>query len=182
MRSRHDVPRTLAIAPTSRGLGYIVFERGRVPVDWGVKDARKKKTRTCLRKAGELMQSARPSLLVLEDTRDAGARRSKRIEGLIGQIATLGEQRGVRVVRCSRRRVLMAFDGAGNKDDVAAAVAELVPELEPRLPPRRRLWESEHYSMAIFEAAALALAHASLAETQVGEVSPNRRQSSTSIS
>lgn len=159
MSPRHDVPTTLAIAPTSRGFGYIVFEHGSVPVDWGVRDAREQKSRMCLRKAGELMQTARPSVLVLEDIRHADARRCKRIRELIDRISGLAEKRGIRLVRCSRKRVLMAFANARNKDEIAAAVARLVPELEPRLPARRRLWESEHYSMAIFEAAALALTH-----------------------
>ena len=65
------------------------------------------------------------------------------------------------VVRCSRHDILDVFGrlGARSKDDVAAAVARMVPELAPSLPCRRRIWESEHYAMAIFEAAALALTH-----------------------
>ena len=38
-----------------------------------------------------------------------------------------------------------------SKDAIAAAIAEEVPALRP--------WESEHHSMAIFEAAALAMVH-----------------------
>ena len=49
--------------------------------------------------------------------------------------------------------------GAKSKDDIAEMVAKRVPELEMRLPPRRRLWESEHFSMGVFEAAALALTY-----------------------
>jgi hypothetical protein len=80
---------------------------------------------------------------------------------LIDKIAVLAKERRITVVRCSRDEVLSVFGrmGAKSKDDIAAVVARLVPELGPRLPHRRRIWESEHHSMAIFEAAALALTH-----------------------
>jgi hypothetical protein len=49
--------------------------------------------------------------------------------------------------------------GAGSKDDIAAIIAATIPELAQELPRRRRIWESEHYTMAIFEAAALAMTY-----------------------
>jgi hypothetical protein len=40
----------------------------------------------------------------------------------------------------------------------ARRVAERFPVLEWKLPPKRRAWESEHYRISIFAAAALAIA------------------------
>ena len=62
-------------------------------------------------------------------------------------------------MRCSREEMLTVFGrmGVESKDDIAGVVARCVPELGQQLPPRRRIWDSEHYSMSIFEAAALAL-------------------------
>jgi hypothetical protein len=150
---------TIAIAPTSRGFGYIVFENPDLPMDWGVKEVRKNKARDCLLKAGVLMHMLQPSILVVEDAHHAGSRRSKRVTTLIDKIAELAKEKGIVVARCSRDEVLTVFGrlGAHSKDDIAAAVVKIVPELAPRLPPRRRIWESEHHSMGIFEAAALAL-------------------------
>lgn len=161
MTTPHDIGVTLAIAPTTRGFGYIVFETPDIPMDWGVKEVHRNKTRDCLLKAQVLMHMLQPSVLVVEDAQHPGSRRSKRVKMLLDKIADLAQQRGIAVERCSRHEVLTAFVrmGAETKDDIALAVTRLVPELAPRLPPRRRIWESEHYSMAIFEAAALALTY-----------------------
>lgn len=152
---------TLAIAPTSRGFGYVAFENADLPMDWGVKDVRENKTHDCLLKARVLMHLLRPSVLVVEAAHHESSRRSRRVRALIDKLAELARERGIAVVRCSREDVLTVFGrlGAQSKDDIAAAVARIVPELAPRLPPQRRIWESEHYGMAIFEAAALALTH-----------------------
>jgi hypothetical protein len=161
MRTKHDSGVTMAIAPTCRGLGYIVFESPDLPMDWGVKEVRKNKMRDCLLKARVLMHMLQPSTLVVEDARHASSRRSKRVRELIDKLADLAKEQGITVVRCPREKVLREFGrmGADSKDDIAAVVARLVPELAPRVPPRRRIWESEHHSMGIFEAAALALTH-----------------------
>ena len=119
------------------------------------------KMRDSLLKARVLMHMLQPSVLVVEDVHHASSRRGKRVKLLTEKMAELAESKGVTIVRYSRSEMLTVFDrmGAHSKDDIAAAVVKLVPELEPRLPPRRRIWESEHYAMAIFEAAALALTH-----------------------
>ncbi len=59
MRLKHDSGVTLAIVPSSRGFGYIVFENPDVPMDWGVKDVRLNKKRDSLLKARVLMHSKR---------------------------------------------------------------------------------------------------------------------------
>ncbi|NJO35722.1 MAG: hypothetical protein HC869_24235 [Rhodospirillales bacterium] len=83
---------------------------------------------------------------------------------LIERVAALAEERGIRVVQYSREDVLRTFGGEQSKHDVAETVTMAVPALAPRLPARRRVWESEHYSMAIFEAAALAQTYFALGE------------------
>ena len=107
------------------------------------------------------MHMLQPSVLVVEDVHDKRCRRSTRVKVLIDKLAELGKEKGMRVVDCSRKDMLTTFArmGAHSKDEIAGTVAKLVPELAPRLPPRRRIWESQQHSMAIFEAAALALTH-----------------------
>ena len=43
------------------------------------------------------------------------------------------------------------------KYEIASLLAECFPVLHWELPPKRKIWESEHYRMSIFDAAALAV-------------------------
>lgn len=154
-------PVTLALAPTSRGLGFIAFAGETRPLDWGVKEARGDKNARALVHAGALMARFAPAVLVLEDARAQGSRRAPRIRRLIDRIGLRALARGVALARYPKRVVRARFAGfgSGSKDDRAAAVAAMIPELAPRLPKKRRLWDAEHPAMGMFEAAALALTH-----------------------
>ena len=151
----------LAIAPTHSGFGYAVFENPDLIMDWGVKQAHLKMQRDWLEKARMLMHMLQPTVLVIEDVRHESSLRSERVRALMDKLAELARSQNIKVVRRARSDMLAVFYrlGAESKDEIAEAVAKLVPELAPRLPPRRQVWESEHHSMAIFEAAALALTH-----------------------
>jgi Holliday junction resolvasome RuvABC endonuclease subunit len=161
MARDHSDKLVLAIAPTTRGFGYAVFESLRSPVDWGVKEVRTDKNRQALKRAGELFATFRPTSVVVEDWEAEGARRELRICALLQAITRKARQEGIAVQRYPRTMVADTFRayGASSKDDIAAVVAEDIPELGQELPRRRRIWESEHYSMAIFEAAALAMTY-----------------------
>jgi ribosomal protein L17 len=169
MNAAHESQVTMAIAPTSHGFGYVMFDNPDLLIDWGVKDVRKNKMPDSLLKARVLMHILQPEVLVVEDAHHSSSRRSKRVRELIDQIADLAKDKGIAVARSSRHDVLTIFGrvGAQSKDDIAGAVAKVLPELAPRL-PRRRIWESEHYSMAIFEAAALGLTHFARSEDKGG--------------
>ncbi len=150
----------LAIAPTSRGFGFVLFVSRAKPVDWGVKETRNDKNRRALMKIEAMLRVVMPTVLVLEDRMHRSCRRSVRIKLLLENIGTLAEAQGLTVSSYSRRDIRRTFGAKGkSKDAIAAAIVEEVPALRPWLPRRRRIWESEHHSMAIFEAAALAMVH-----------------------
>jgi hypothetical protein len=151
----------LAIAPTTRGFGYAVFANMRGPVDWGVKEVRTAKNRQALKRAGELFDTFRPAYLVIEDWEAEGSRRERRICALLEAITQKASLQGIVMHRYPRVTVGDTFRayGASSKDDIAAVIAAEIPEFGQELPRRRRIWESEHYSMAIFEAAALAMTY-----------------------
>lgn len=156
----------LALEPNTRGLGYVAFRLEGKPIDWGVHETRFAKNARCRLKARQLVKRFHPDVVIMENPHVAGARRGERITSLLEQLTKQCRQDGVQVTRISRKTVLRRFSmfGVGSKDDVASAVAAMVPELATRLPKRRRVWESEHYSMAIFEAAALALTYYAIAQ------------------
>ena len=159
---RQDRPGTLVlgIAPTTRGFGYAVFESIRLPVDWGVKEIRVDKNRQSLTRAAELFDRIKPATLVLEDWWAAG-RRSVRVRALLRALGRSACRQGIAVHGYSREAVCSVFatHGARSKDDMAAAIVRQVPELAACLPRRRRLWQSERYGMAVFEAVALVMTH-----------------------
>ena len=152
--------RVLAVAPVSRGFGFVVLEGMDKFVDRGVKSAKADKNANCLVKVEKLMTQYMPGIMVLQDTERKDSRRAPRIQALTTQLITLGKSRKVRVVLFSRDKVKRAFfaDGQGTKHDIAEILARRFPDqLALELPPERKDWDSEDPRMAMFDAVALAL-------------------------
>lgn len=157
-----------AVAPTSRGFGYILFASRAKPLDWGVKETRTDKNRRALEKIENMLWTIKPTVLVLEDHCHRTCRRSDRVRHLLKHIAELGTARGLAVCSYSRRDIRDAFGKKGkSKDMMATVIVEALPALRPWLPTKRRIWESEYHSMAIFEAAALAMTHYNVSRASV---------------
>jgi len=150
----------IAIAPTSRGFGFAVFGAPARLLDWGVKEARSDKNRLATRKICRMIRDIKPAVVIIENWVHASCRRSTRVRTLLLDVAVLASKSGSTAMVYSRHHVRQAFGKSGkSKDTIASAIAAQLPALRPWLPPKRRIWESEHHSMAIFEAAALALVH-----------------------
>jgi Holliday junction resolvasome RuvABC endonuclease subunit len=152
--------RILAIAPSTRGVGFVVLEGQETLVDWGVKTVKKDKNIRSLGKVKALIAHYQPGVLVLEDASAKGSRRSPRIRELIQQIIKLAATRNVGVKLFSRDQVMKVFitKGQGTKHALAEILAKRFPEqLGSHLPPKRKPWNSEDSRMNIFDAVALAL-------------------------
>jgi len=157
-RSKHH--RILAIAPSTRGLGFAVLEGKANLIDWGVKSADGDKNARSVKSVEGMIAFYQPEVLVMEDHSAKGSRRSPRIRELGQQIIIATSSRNIRAKLFSREQVRKAFfaDGQGTKHSLAKLLAERFPkELASRLPRKRRPWDSEAHSMDIFEAVALAL-------------------------
>jgi len=153
--------RILAIAPSTRGFGFAVLEGEATLVDWGIKAVEGDKNEESLKKVADLIEHYYPDILVLEDHDAKNSRRSERVRKLGRELITLALIRKVKVTLFTREQVRKAFftKGPGTKYEVAKILANRFPgELGPILPPKRKLWTSEDSRMAIFEAAALAVA------------------------
>jgi hypothetical protein len=149
----------LAIYPTTRGFGFVVFEGRQLPIDWGVKDVRGDKNQTVLAKAGELMSWYQPDILLLENADAAGSRRANRIRHLHQQLVELARTLKITLRQFARPDIRTAFAsrGASTKYGIAQTVCREIPDLAPWLPPPRKIWESEDPRLSIFDAASLAL-------------------------
>jgi hypothetical protein len=148
-----------AIHLQTRGFAYVLFDDSRIPIDWGVYDARgADKNALCLIRINSLLELHTPDVLVLQDMSEHGTRRARRIRELNRRAAELADQRGVRVKTYSRAQVIEYFAelGAVTKHKIAEAIAKHIPALDLYVPPARKPWMSENARMGIFDAAALA--------------------------
>lgn len=152
--------RVMAIAPSTRGFGFVVLEGQETLVDWGAKSVKGDKNARSLMKAAGLITHYQPDVLVLPNASSKNSRRSSRIKELVQAIIDLSKSRKIKVALFSPEQVkrYILAGGAGTKHTVAEIIAQrFEAELGPILPPKRSLWKSEDRRMDIFEAAALAL-------------------------
>jgi Holliday junction resolvasome RuvABC endonuclease subunit len=156
---KHNSKRVLAIDPTSKGFGYVVFDSQTTLADWAGKTVAKQNEAKTLEKLSKLIQHYQPDVLVFEDHRES--RRCPRVKKLLEGVQNLATAEGLESRRFTMSRVKKVFATfhAGTKYEIAHAVAQQLPALAPELPRKRKAWMTEEYCMAVFDAAALALTY-----------------------
>jgi len=146
-----------------------VVESPRRLLDWGVSSYRRKHgagnvlVRKRLR---QLLDCWRPAALVLHNPLQKSKTPNRKKDKLIELIVTEAKSRRI-IVRVPVKRSAEYQGKILTKYENARRVAEHFPVLTRDLPPKRQIWQSEHYCMSIFTAAALAMAqlHAKSAST-----------------
>lgn len=157
--SRSQSHRMLAIAPSSRGFGFAVMESEGVLIDWGVKSVSGSKNAQSVDQIGSLITQYEPTQVVFEDLLSPGVRRAPRIHALIGDIAELAVQKGVKIKRIKRQHVRRSLfqKGKATKQTIAEELGRRYPnELGFSVPGKRKPWMSQDYRMDMFDAVALA--------------------------
>ncbi|HTK34924.1 MAG TPA: hypothetical protein VL358_06500 [Caulobacteraceae bacterium] len=154
--------RTLGVHPTGRGFGWVICEGPFNLIEAGTcTPLRDRGHLTSLRHFERLIARFRPAELVLEafEAEPKGRCRWARRLGL--DMLAIATDRGLTVEGHSRAVVQGAFNsvGAKTREEIAAAIARHFPALAHRLPPKRRAWNAEDRRLAIFNAAAVVLAH-----------------------
>ncbi len=157
--------RVLAIDPMHRGFGYVIFEGPDFLIDWGVRHVEGPKNKASIAATADLITRYRPRIMVLEDVAAMGCRRRRRVRELVEVLDRYGRERGLTVRKVAQARVKRTFLPLciRNKNQMARFLAAKFPELARYLPPERKPWMSEDTRMAIFDAAAFALASFRLA-------------------
>src|SRR5947209_1334462 len=97
--------RILAIDPTHRGFGYVIFEGPEQLIDWGVKHVEGQKNKASVAAVSELISRYRPQILVLEDGDAKHCRRRERVRQLIDALDRHARGRGLTVRKMSQRKV-----------------------------------------------------------------------------
>jgi len=153
--------RILTLDMHPRGFGYVVVESPSRLLDWGVcRSYRKTKRHPEVLVGGRLRPLLKMWLPDIVVTR-IGERRGKDVRKLFRQIRKEVDGRAFVAMKSSGNPLL-----GRSKYKRAGEIAARFPEIGWKLPSKRKPWESEHYSMSIFEALAVAVAYS-------GKSSPN---------
>ena len=152
----------LAVYPSSRGFGYVLFEGPESPYDWGMREIKDEdKNEKTLAAIAQLIERYHPEALVLEDIEDRRYRRNERIRKLYRRLAHLAETEYVEVYRYSEQALVRYFGalGAHTKYERAEAIARQIPAFAHRMPRVRKPWMAADPRQALFDAAALGLVY-----------------------
>src|SRR6266849_3942283 len=142
--------RVLAIDPTHRGFGYVIFEGPDFLIDWGVRHVEGPKNKASIAAAAELIARYRPRIMVLEDVAAKGCRRCRRVRELVDGLEWCGRERGLAVRKIAQPSVKknLLRSGIRNKNQMARFIAARFTELARSVPPERKPWMSEDNRMA----------------------------------
>jgi len=148
-------PPVLAFFFNTNGLGYALFEGVAEPVDWGIKEIKKKAD--YFEQARLIIHLFDPAVVVLQDCSGKLSRCTDFIKALATKTATLAEKKDIGVFRYSRAdiRSCFAYYSARSKDEIAREIAKLLPEFARLVPRMRGAWRREHYRMVLFDALSL---------------------------
>ncbi len=155
-------PIVLALYINARGIGVAVFDDVLLPSTYYITritgdDA----AQDIVARVRRILERHRPSVLVLQECRTTSGRFAERIVEAVRRSASLARRKRIAVHQYGRAdvRSCFAYYGAANKHEIARVIAKQLPELARRVPQARKLWETEHYQMKLFEAFALAFTY-----------------------
>jgi len=150
--------RIIGIDPCSRGFGYVVIEANGRLLDWGLTGSGSRGPSDLLHVLERIALKYGEIRLAVEKCRPG--QRSKYVNRLIQRIVSYAALSSIECVLCSRHDVrrCLGLDESATKHQIAVRLCELFPDLLQILPHQRRLWDGEHLSMNVFDAAGLAVA------------------------
>jgi hypothetical protein len=151
--------RVIGISARAHSFGFVVIENN-TTLDYGVRTCYRSQFDNCLAdRFDRILREYDPSAVIILSARSKAA---KHRTGLTRNAIKSSARRNRVPTVFVPIRVLnryFAQYGAATKHEIAAAVAQIMPELAWRLPPKRKPWQNEPYSMAIFHAAAAVIAY-----------------------
>lgn len=150
----------LAIRPSSRGFGWVLFESPTKPVAWSAVHARAGREQHLLARFRRLLDQYGPSVLVLPDCNENEGHHTKRIQTLCAALQREATARGMATPVFTREAVRMAFAqfGAETRSDIARTIAARIDDFSHRL-PAWKIGYSEDGRHSLFDAAALAITY-----------------------
>jgi hypothetical protein len=151
--------RFLGIDVRPRRFGFVVIENS-IVLDSGIRMCDKPGFDNCLGQGFDrILKTYNPSALIVRGTN--GVHVNPRKRKVAAAIKRRTKQHRVEVISIRPATIRLYFSryNATTKYQIAQSVATLLPELAWKLPRNRKPWETEHYRMSIFDAAAVVMAH-----------------------
>jgi len=160
MRLRIYDPRILALDLRHRRLGYAVFEGHRTLLDWGVRiypangDA---ETALAVKRLNALVELFTPEVIVVKKERWEQSNTDSGVTPVIKAVSMVATSRSIPIQLVPQTDLMAAFNPLGyhTREEIADALTRIFPELTWHLPPKRKVWQSQHPRMTVFDAIAL---------------------------
>ena len=156
--------RILAIALRSRRFGFAVFEGPIRLLNWGMvfyplNNGVQQKAAS--KRVASLLTLSVPSVVVVGQTRLLNVSDGSGVRPILRSIRREASSRLIPVCLMKKTEVGEVFRlvHAESKHEIASMLAQMFPELLCKLPPERKIWESEHPIMTMFDAVALGFAY-----------------------
>ena len=153
----------LAVHPTARGFGWVLFESPLSIVDWGMASTSRQRNARLIARFERLLAKYEPSVVVFEEF-EGRRPRVDRIQRLCRTLIHLAACAGCETPVYRRTVVQAVFVTAGavSRYEIAEVIANRIPMLALKRPRRRRNWQNEDPRQSLFDAAALATTHFAL--------------------
>jgi len=153
----------LALAVRARWFGFAVLDSRCRLIDWGMvfyQQCSTTEIRAAQRRLASLMTTFDPGLIAVAVSEVEASRTAPSVRALVKWLRTESRARSIPFQLVSRKFIRTAFHEfhAGSKDEIASAIVTLFPELRWKLPSRRKVWEKEHFRLALFDAVAVSVA------------------------
>jgi hypothetical protein len=164
MNPKSHERRILAIALRSRRFGFAVFEGPIRLLNWGMVfyPLNNPAQHTAVTKrVASLLTLFVPSIIVVGRTGKQNLRTGSGVRLILKSIRREASARAISVHLITKVEVRPVFDAlhARSKREIASMLAQMFPELLCKLPTERKIWESEHPIMTMFDAVALGFAY-----------------------
>jgi GTPase len=165
MNCHHEV-RILAFDVRRSRFGYALFEGPKRLLDWGASaiapgSADSVAIATVRKRIAFLLKIGLPTVVVVKqprrNSRNDASTRASIVKAILREAAAC--QIPVRFI--DREEIQQAFRifRGSTKDEIAATLVDIFPELLARLPPPRKVWQTEHHAMIVFDAIATGFAY-----------------------
>lgn len=160
-RRKQNKGLVLAVHPTARGFGWVLFEAPLSPVDWGMVFATPGRNERLLNRFERLLQRYEPSVLVLEAFESGVACRADRIQRLCRSLIHLAACRGMDTPVYSKAvvRTCFASVGAVTRYEIAEVIRQQIDAFKHKPLRKRRTWDNLDSRQSLFDAAALAMTY-----------------------